>query len=77
MGRPRHDLHGWAFNRFTTLLNYKPEAEGIDVELMLERDTSKSCSACGHTDDNQRVERGLYVCDMVANAGVNGTENVR
>jgi len=74
------DLHGWAFDRFTTLLDYKPEAEGIDVELVSERDTSKSCSACGHTDDNQRVERGLYVCDKcdtVANADVNGAENIR
>jgi len=65
-----HDLHGWAFDRFTTLLDYKAEAEGIDVELVSERDTSKSCSACGHTDNNQRVERGLYVCekcDTVAN----------
>jgi len=74
------DLHGWAFDRFTTLLDYKAEAEGIDVELVSERDTSKSCSACGHTDDNQRVERGLYVCeecDTVANADVNGAENIR
>ena len=74
------DLHGWAFDRFTTLLDYKAEAEGIDVELVSERDTSKSCSACGHTDDNQRVERGLYVCEeceTVANADVNGAENIR
>jgi transposase, IS605 OrfB family, central region len=73
-------LHGWAFDRFTTPLDYKAEAEGIDVELVSERDTSKSCSACGHTDDTQRVERGLYVCeecDTVANADVNGAENIR
>jgi len=74
------DLHGWAFDRFSTLLDYKAEAEGIDVELVSERDTSKSCSACGHTDDNQRVERGLYMCEAcetVANADVNGAENIR
>jgi putative transposase len=74
------DLHGWAFDRFTTLLDYKAEAKGIDVELVSERDTSKSCSVCGHTDDNQRVERGLYVCeecDTVANADVNCAENIR
>jgi putative transposase len=86
-GEPRNwgdhgnlDLHGWAFDRFTTLLDYKAEAEGIDVELVSERDTSKSCSACGHTDDTHRVERGLYVCakcDTVANADVNGAENIR
>jgi putative transposase len=61
-------------------VSFKAEAEGINVELVSERDTSTSCSACGHTDDNQRVERGLYVCevcDTIANADVNGAENIR
>lgn len=49
------ELHGWAFDRFTTLLDHKSEAEGIDVELAAERDTSKSSSMCGHTDDIRRV----------------------
>lgn len=74
------DLHGWAFDRFTSLLEYKAEAEGITVEQVSERGTSKSCSVCGHTDENQRVERGLYVCDecgAVANADTNGAENIR
>jgi putative transposase len=74
------DLHGWAFDRFTTMLTYKAEVEGIEVESVSERATSKSCSACGRTDDRQRVERGLYVCDecgLVANADTNGAENIR
>ena len=74
------DLHGWAFNRFTAILEYKAEAEGIEVGCVSERGTSKSCSACGHTDDKQRIERGLYVCkkcDTVANADTNGAENIR
>jgi putative transposase len=74
------DLHGWAFDRFTTMLDYKAEAEGIEVEPVSERDTSKSCSVCGRCDDSQRVERGLYVCDncgLVANADTNGAENIR
>ncbi|WP_394352481.1 RNA-guided endonuclease InsQ/TnpB family protein [Natronorubrum aibiense] len=74
------DLHGWAFDRLTSILEYKAEAEGIDVTVESERDTSKTCSACGTKDGNQRVERGLYVCeecDTVANADVNGAENIR
>jgi putative transposase len=73
------DLHGWAFDRFTTMLDYKAEAEGIDVECVSERDTSKTCSACGRSADRQRVERGLYVCDcgFVGNADCNGAENIR
>jgi putative transposase len=74
------DLHSWAFDRFTDLLEYKAEMEGITVEEVSEEDTSKSCSCCGRKRDANRVERGLYVCDdcgTVANADVNGAENIR
>ena len=74
------DLHSWAFDRFTDLLDYTAEMEGIAVEQVSERDTSKSCSCCGRERDANRVERGLYVCDecgTVANADVNGAENIR
>ena len=74
------DLHGWAFDRFTEMLEYKAAERGISVERVDERDTSKSCAPCGRTDDSQRVERGLYVCEecgLVANADVNGAENIR
>jgi len=55
------------------LLDYKAEDEAINVDLVSERDTSTSCSAYGHTDDNLRVGRGLCVCeacDTVANGDV-------
>ena len=74
------DLHGWAFDRFIEMLEYKAYERGISVERVDERDTSKSCASCGTTDDGQRVERGLYVCEacgLVANADVNGAENIR
>ena len=74
------DLHSWAFDRFTRMLGYKAEAEGITVERVSERDTSRSCSSCSRKRDANRVERGLYVCDgceAVANADVNGAENIR
>ncbi|MFB6176255.1 MAG: zinc ribbon domain-containing protein, partial [Halobaculum sp.] len=59
---------------------YKAEMNGISVETVSEQNTSKSCSCCGQTRDANRVERGLYVCDeceLVANADVNGAENIR
>ena len=74
------DLHSWAFDRFTSMLAYKAEMDGITVEQVSERETSKSCSCCGRKRDANRVERGLYVCDeceTVANADVNGAENIR
>jgi Transposase and inactivated derivatives len=74
------DLHGWAFDRFSNILEYKAKVEGIEVGELSERDTSKTCCVCGMTDDTQRVERGLYVCeehDDAFNADVNGAENIR
>jgi putative transposase len=74
------DLHGWAFDRFTSILEYKAKDEGIKVVEVDERDTSKTCCVCGRDDDGQRVERGLYVCedcDAAFNADVNGAENIR
>ena len=74
------DLHSWAFDRFISLLEYKAEAEGVAVERVSERNTSKTCSGCGQERAANRVERGLYVCEgceAVANADVNGAENIR
>ncbi|ELZ28654.1 transposase, IS605 OrfB family protein [Halogeometricum pallidum JCM 14848] len=74
------DLHGWAFDRFTSILTYKAKVEGIEVVEVDESDTSKTCCVCGREDDSQRVERGLYVCeecDEAYNADVNGAENIR
>ena len=74
------DLHGWAFDRFISILEYKATVEGINVVEVSERDTSKTCCVCGREDETQRVERGLYVCekcDAAFNADVNGAENIR
>ncbi|WP_077152445.1 RNA-guided endonuclease InsQ/TnpB family protein [Halorubrum tropicale] len=74
------DLHGWAFNRFISILEYKAKVEGIEVIEVSERDTSKTCCVCGRKDESQRVHRGLYVCDRcdaAFNADVNGAENIR
>ena len=74
------DLHGWAFDRFTSILTYKATVEGIEVVKVSERDTSTTCCVCGREDESQRVERGLYVCkecNAAFNADVNGAENIR
>ncbi|MFC5971399.1 RNA-guided endonuclease InsQ/TnpB family protein [Halomarina salina] len=78
--RGNRDLHSWAYDRFVSILRYKAEAEGVTVEQVSERGTSATCSVCKTRDGDQRVERGLYVCetcDTVANADVNGAENIR
>jgi putative transposase len=79
----KHDnleLHRWAFDRFTNILEYKANVKGITLVKVSERNTSKTCCVCGREDDSQRVERGLYVCgacDVAFNVDVNGAENIR
>jgi len=78
--RGNKKLHGWEFDRFTNLLEYKAEEYGILVDRKSERDTSKTCSCCGRKRDANRVKRGLYVCDscdVVMNADVNVAVNIR
>jgi transposase, IS605 OrfB family, central region len=78
--RGNKKLHGWEFDRFTRLLEYKAEEYGVLVDRTSERDTSKTCSCCGRKRDANRVERGLYVCESCGatmNADVNGAVNIR
>jgi putative transposase len=78
--RGNKKLHGWEFDRFTRLLEYKAEAYGILVDRVDEENTSKTCLCCGQIRDANRVERGLYVCDLCEtpmNADVNGAVNIR
>jgi putative transposase len=73
-------LHGWEFDRFTDLLEYKAEERGILIDRVNEENTSKTCSCCGQIRDSNRVERGLYVCEScetTMNADVNGAVNIR
>lgn len=72
--------HLCAFDYFMSIIKYKAEMEGITVEQVSERHTSKSCSRCGRKRKANCSKRGLYVCDerrTVANADVNSAENIR
>ena len=78
--RGNKTLHGWKFDRFTNLLEYKAEEHGIPGDRTSERDTSTTCSCCGRKRDANRVERGLSVCEsygVTMNADVNGAVNIR
>ena len=80
-GKPGNKkLHGWEFDRFTDLLEYKAKKYGILVDRVDEANTSKTYSCCGQIRDSNRVERGLYACEScetTMNADVNGAVNVR
>ena len=48
------DLHGWAFNQFTSILEYKAKVEGIEIVEVSERDTSKTCCVWKRRQESAR-----------------------
>ncbi|OLZ39301.1 hypothetical protein A6E15_18055 [Natrinema saccharevitans] len=63
-------MHGWEFDRFVRLLEYKAEEDGTFVDRVDEKNTSKTCSCCGQIRDTNRAERGLYVCESILRQGI-------
>ena len=72
-------LHAWPFDAFAQMLEYKANLAGITTVQLSERNTSRTCSACGYLNANSRVHRGLYICAECAatlNADINGAINI-
>jgi len=52
----QRDRHGkWAFNQLRAFVDYKAKVAGVLVLMVDPRDTSRRCSACGHTERLNRV----------------------
>jgi IS605 OrfB family transposase len=72
-------FHLWAFRCLREYLRYKARAEGIQVEAVDPRNTSKKCSDCGHIAAANRPERGRFSCEACgseANADYNAAKNI-
>jgi putative transposase len=71
--RARHS--NWSFYQLKTFLVYKAKMLGISVRLVDPRNTSKTCSVCGHCDQGNRPTRNDFLClrcGYAAPADVNG-----
>jgi len=67
------------FNKLIQMIQYKAEAEGIEVIFVTEEYTSQTCSCCGYCSKKNRKYRGLFVCrrcQIVLNADVNAARNI-
>ena len=58
----RSRLKGWAFFQLRTFITYKAKREGILVLPVDPRNTSRTCSACGHCEKRNRKSRDEFVC---------------
>jgi len=69
----------WAFGQMIQRIQCCAENEGIAVDFVSERDTSKTCPICGHSSHSNRKHRGLFVCKQCAyteNADIVGATNI-
>ena len=70
----------WAFKELRSFIEYKSELKGITVLLVDPRNTSRTCSACGHCEKASRKNQSDFVCKNCShsiNADVNAAINIQ
>lgn len=58
--RARHS--NWSFFQLRTYIAYKAKLIGVTVQAVDPRNTSKTCSVCGHCDKGNRPTRDEFLC---------------
>ena len=75
--RAKHS--GWSFFQLQSFIEYKAKREGVIVQYVDPRNTSRQCAACGHIDKANRKTQSRFrcvACGHVANADQNAAINI-
>jgi IS605 OrfB family transposase len=78
--KQRAVLHSWAFSELRLFLEYKARLEGVAVVTIDPRNTSRSCSRCGHCEKENRPSQSEFrcrSCSYEAHADFNAAKNIR
>jgi len=76
--RAKH--HNWAFAQLRGFLSYKAQLKGVRVTAFDPRNTSRTCSACGHCEKANRKSQFEFVCKVChhsQNADINAALNIK
>lgn len=76
--RARHA--GWAFGQLREFLEYKAALAGVPVAVVDPRNTSRTCSRCGHCEKANRKDQATFVCRHCTSslhADINAARNIR
>jgi putative transposase len=76
--RARHS--NWAFGQLRGFLSYKAQRLGIPVVLVDPRNTSRTCSVCGHCEKANRRSQAVFCCQSCghqSSADVNAAINIK
>jgi putative transposase len=75
----RYERHSWAFFQLRHFLSYKAAWAGVPVYLVDSRNTSRTCSACGHCEKANRKSQSELLCQrcsFAVNADYNAALNI-
>lgn len=73
-------FHRWSFAQLGAFLAYKAERKGIFVVCVDPRNSSRTCSKCGHCARANRKNQSLFCCQScgyTVNADYNAAHNLR
>ncbi len=76
----RSRLANWGFYQLQNYISYKAKREGIKVEFVDPRSTSRMCSKCSHTDKANRKSQSEFCCKSCGfsiNADWNAALNIK
>ncbi len=76
--RSRHSK--WAFGELRAFVEYKAKLAGVATVAVDPRNTSRTCSECGHCEKANRKSQAEFVCKscgFVVPADANAAENIR
>lgn len=75
----RAKISGWSFSQLRQFVEYKAQLAGVSVVLVEARNTSRTCSACGHCAQENRQSQAEFECVQChhsLNADVNAVINI-
>ena len=75
----RYERHSWAFFQLRQYITYKAAWAGVPIHLVDPRNTSRTCSECGHCEKANRKSQESFLCQrcgFAANADYNAALNI-
>jgi len=76
----RARMSGWSFAQLRAFVEYKARIAGVAVVAVDPRNTSRTCSRCGHCEKANRLSQSRFCCrscGFEAHADINAALNIR
>ena len=75
----RYERHCWAFYQLRGFISYKAAWASVPLRLVDPRNTSRTCSQCGHCEKANRQSQASFTCQQCGfclNADINAAINI-